>query len=76
MPPSDSDESKARRSALLARKITQVEEGRVAMADYHRDQRAMVARTAKLKALRLARPPEPVDVKPPKPKAARKKKSA
>jgi len=69
----DSDEAKARRASLLARKITQVEEGRVAMADYRRDQQATVARIAKLKALRLAQQPEPAEVKPPKVKAARKK---
>ena len=72
----DTEEAKARRATLLARKITQVEEGRVAMADYQRDQQAMVARIATLKALRLAQQPEPVDVNPPKAKAARKKKSA
>jgi hypothetical protein len=72
----DTDEAKARRANLLARKITQVEEGRAAMADYRRDQQVMIARTAKLKALRLARQSEPADVKPAKAKAVRKKKSA
>jgi hypothetical protein len=72
----DSDEAKARRATLLARKITQVEEGRVAMADYLRGQQATVARIATLKALRLAQRAEPVEVKPPRVQAARKKKSA
>jgi hypothetical protein len=72
----DTDEAKARKANLLARKVTQVEEGRAAMADYRRDQQVTIARTAKLRALRLARQSEPADVKPPKAKAARKKKSA
>ena len=71
----DNEEAKARRATLLARKTKQVEEGRVAMADYQRDQQANVARIATLKALRLAQPPEPVEVKPPKVKAVRKKRA-
>jgi hypothetical protein len=69
----DSDEAKARRATLLARKMQQAEEGRAAMADYQRDQQAAVSRIATLKALRLAQQPEPVEVKPAKAKAVRKK---
>jgi hypothetical protein len=72
----DTDEAKARRASLLARKISQVEEGRAAMADYRRNQLATVARIATLKALRLGQKVVPAEVKPPKAKAARKKKSA
>jgi len=72
----DTDEARARKASLLARKISQVEEGRAAMADYRRDQQVTIARIAKLKALRLARESEPAEAKPPKVKAARKKKSA
>jgi len=43
------------------------------MADYQRDQQAAVSRIATLKALRLAQQPEPVEVKPAKAKAVRKK---
>lgn len=49
------DEAKARKATLLARKIAQADEGRTAMADYERQQAATLDRTAKLKALRLAR---------------------
>jgi hypothetical protein len=70
----DSDEAKARRATLLARRISQADEGRTAMADYQRDQQATIDRTAKLRALRLAQRSEPVELKKPaKPK--RKPKS-
>jgi hypothetical protein len=67
----DDDEAKARKATLLARKIAQADEGRTAMADYERQQLATLDRTAKLKALRLAQEaqPEPVAVKPTKPKS-------
>ena len=64
----DSDEAKARRATLLARKMTQADEGRTAMADYERQQQATIDRTAKLKALRLAKEAVPVEAKPKKPK--------
>jgi len=70
-PFSDSDEAKAHRATLLARKITQADEGRAAMDDYHRTHQAMLDRTAKLRALRLAQPAVPVEPKPAKPKAMR-----
>ena len=66
----DSDEVKKRRAALLQRKIAQVTEGRVAMADYHKSSQATLDLTAKLRAERLARQavPEEVTYKKPKPK--------
>ena len=66
-PFSDSDEAKARRATLLARKITQADEGRAAMDEYHRSHQAVLDRTAKLRALRLAQPAVPVEAKPKKP---------
>jgi len=73
MPITDNDETQARRAALLARKIAQAEDGRVAMADYNRDNQATLDRTARLRAQRLAQPPEPVEAK--RPKATRISKS-
>jgi len=73
MPVTDNDETQARRAALLARKIAQAEEGRVAMADYDRDNQATLDRTARLRAQRLAQPPEPVEAKKPKAKRISKK---
>ena len=71
----DSEEAKARRATLLARRISQADEGRLAMADYEQKQQATLDRTVKLKSLRLAR--EAVIVpEPPKPAGVRKKKSA
>ena len=34
------------------------------MADYQRDQQATIDRTSKLRALRLAQQPKPIEVKP------------
>lgn len=65
-PFSDSDEAKARRATLLARKISQAEEGRAAMDDYHRSHEATLDRTARLRALRLAQQTAPVEAKPQK----------
>jgi hypothetical protein len=48
----------------LERKTLRDQEGRVAMADYERDQQATLDRTAKLKALRLARDAAPIEAKP------------
>jgi hypothetical protein len=70
----DSDEAKARRATLLARKISQADEWRTAMAEYHQNQQTTIDRTAKLRALRLAQQPGPVEVKPTKRK--RKAKAA
>jgi hypothetical protein len=64
----DSDEAKARRAALLARKTSQADEGRAAMVDYQRGQQATIDRTSKLRALRLAQPPKVIEVKLAKPK--------
>ena len=70
----DSEEAKTRRASLLARKIAQADEARLAMADYEQNQQATLDRTAKLKSLRLAQ--EAVIVpEPPKPQRVRKKKS-
>ena len=73
----DTEEAQARRATLLARKMKQGEEGREAMADYVSDQAATLRRTVTLREQRLARDaePEPMAVKPAKPKAVRKKKS-
>ena len=38
------------------------------MADYQRDQQATIDRTSKLRALRLAQKPKPIEVKPTKSK--------
>ena len=63
-----------RRASLLARKIAQADEGRLAVADYEQKQQATLDRTAKLKSLRLAH--EAVIVpEPPKRSRVRKKKS-
>ena len=71
-PFSDSDEAKARRATLLARKMTQADEGRTAMDDYHRSHQATLERTAKLRALRLAQEALPVEAKPEKAKKSTK----
>jgi hypothetical protein len=60
IPPKDEEEARARKAALLARKISQADEGRVAMAEYHRSHQATLDLTAKLKAQRLARDANPV----------------
>ena len=70
----DSEEAKARRASLLARKIAQADEGRLAMADYQQKQQATLDRTAKLKSLRLAQEAAIVP-EPPNPARARRKKS-
>jgi hypothetical protein len=71
-PPKKDDAGAAeRKAALLKRKIAQADEGRLAMADYNRENQATLDRTEKLKALRLA---QEVKVEPPKPKRASKKK--
>ena len=54
---------------MLARKVARDADARVAAADYERNQQATLARTAKLRALRLG---QVVEVEPPKP--MRKKK--
>jgi LPS O-antigen subunit length determinant protein (WzzB/FepE family) len=73
-PFSDSDEAKARRATLLARKISQADEGRAAMDDYHRSHQATLDRTARLRALRLAQQTVPVEAKPTTPKKPTKPK--
>jgi hypothetical protein len=72
------DEAKARRATLLERKITQADEGRLAMADYVREQAATLDRTAKLKALRLAKDSDPkrIIIEPTKQKVVRKNRRA
>jgi uncharacterized protein YqfA (UPF0365 family) len=50
------------------RKITQVAEGRAAMADYHRSNQAALDQTAKLRAERLARQAMHVEATSKKPK--------
>jgi hypothetical protein len=70
----DSDEAKARRATLLARRISQADEARAAMADYQRIQQATIERTSKLRLLRLAQQPKPIAAKPTK--AKRKSKAA
>ena len=72
----DSEEAKARRTSLRARKIAQADEGRLAMADYEQKQQATLDRTVKLKSLRLAQEAVIVLLDPPKPSRVRKKKSA
>jgi hypothetical protein len=67
-PFSESDEAKARRATLLARKMSQLDEGRTAMDEYHRSHEATLERTAKLRALRLAQQALPVEAKPEKAK--------
>ena len=69
------DAKKARRASLLARKIAQADDGRLAMADYEKKQQATLDRTAKLKSLRLAQDAVIVP-EPPKPTRVRKKTSA
>ena len=71
---SDSDEAKARRATLLARKMTQADEGRTAMDEYHRTHQAVLDRTARLRALRLAQQAVPVEAKPAKAKKPTKPK--
>lgn len=73
-PFSNSDEAKARRATLLARKMLQLDEGRTAMDDYHRSHEATLERTAKLRALRLAQQAVPAEAKPIKPKKPTKPK--
>jgi hypothetical protein len=72
-PFSDSDEAKARRATLLARRISQADEGRAAMDDYHRSHQATLDRTARLRALRLAQQTVPVEAKPAKSKKPTRK---
>jgi hypothetical protein len=72
-PSKGDDEAKARKATLLARKTAQADEGRAAMADCKRQQAATLARTAKLKALRLAQEVKPEVVVTP-PRSARAKK--
>jgi hypothetical protein len=60
----DDAERKQRRADLLARKILQADEARVAMAEYQKEQQATLDRTAKLKAARLAQPADPPPTKP------------
>ena len=63
IPNRDGEEAEARRAILRARKTARADEGRVAMADYVRDQQATIDRTAKLRAQRLvqqALPTEPL----------------
>jgi hypothetical protein len=48
------------KETLLARKVARDADGRVAAADYQREKQATLDRTAKLKALRLARDAIPV----------------
>ena len=69
-------ESKARRATLQARKIAQADEGRTAMADYQREQAATLARTAKLRAQRLAKEAEAYCHTADEADGVRKKKSA
>ena len=66
----DDPEAKERKATLLKRKIARADEGRIAMADYHRENQATLDRTTKLKAMRLA---QEVKVEPPKPKRTSKK---
>lgn len=70
----DSDEAKVRRATLLARRISQADEARAAMADYQRIQQATIERTSKLRLLRLAQQAMPIAAKPTK--AKRKSKAA
>jgi hypothetical protein len=55
--------------AKLVKKTLQVEEGRLAMAEYQRDKTTALERMATLRAQRLARV---VEVEPPKPKRTKK----
>jgi hypothetical protein len=78
---SDDHLAKARRAALLARKMKQGEESREAMADYESKQATTLTRTASLRAQRLAREAEPKPIasmpdspKVPKPKRMSKHK--
>jgi hypothetical protein len=69
-PKKDDAEAAERKAALLKRKISQADDGRLAMADYNRENQATLDRTETLKALRLA---QEVKVEAPKPKPAKKK---
>jgi hypothetical protein len=55
--------------ASLAKKELQAAEGRLAMAEYHRDKATALERMAELRAHRLA---QVAKVKPPKPKQTKK----
>ena len=52
---SNSEEARTRANASFKRKELQAREGAKAMADYEADARAIEKKTARLKALRLAR---------------------
>jgi len=50
-----SDQARNRAEALFARRQTQLREGQLAMAEYQAEQRAVRAKTERLRALRQAR---------------------
>jgi hypothetical protein len=65
--PSETSETGAKRTpreALEIRKAKRAEEAVSAMAEYERDQRAVLERTAKLRAERLAQQAGSVEKKP------------
>lgn len=73
------DSIRADRANAQFRKLQRAEEGKKALSDYEIQQAAVRAKTARLRALRLAHevanPPEPVVSKPARKKPAKKAKT-